>query len=45
MIVPQMKGLEFEVTLWTRVVDLLKEGKKLMRFANEIVICDKDKMP
>jgi hypothetical protein len=44
MIVPQIEGLEFEVTLWTRVVDLLKEGKKLMRFANEIFICDKDKM-
>jgi hypothetical protein len=28
MIVPQMKGLEFEVALWTGVVDLLKRRKK-----------------
>ncbi len=32
MIVPQMKGLEFEVALWTGVVDLLKRRKKVNTF-------------
>jgi hypothetical protein len=44
VVVPQVEGLEFEVALWTGVIDLLKRRKKKIRFVIEIFICDKDKV-